>query len=743
MGDIANSVIVLQPGSQQLLLGRATDVVPTAVPHVLAYRRGAHCAAQPASAPAVPPAPSEPEHAELLGATAAVLRELSPVALVGAEHAIPPPAIAADAGRGSPTDEPPPSARVLCGEAARRLPADAPYDLLFPLRRGRFNYAGSAGVGANGAPGRSFSPRELSDSLRLLWSHALLEVLELSASELGAMGVLLLLPDSFERREVKEMLDVLAEIGFGALSVHVRSVCAALGAGLPAACVVEVEADTVEVAAVDDGVCVPRARACLPFGGRDVEAYLLWLLGAEARGELSAHDAWLDAFLPSPPAAAPADEPQGGAARAGTAAGAPAGAANAPTPTLGAESLGGPRRSELGGLQLDPRDARHMQLLSWVRASRCTLRARSEAELASARFVPTPAGAAAAAGASKRSEGEAASGGECELSALATHAPPLVLLDARLRAPLQRAEHRALRACALQPLPGDTTGGAPGALPSAAAAASAKARASAARELPPPWMHASVDHSDYLDDLIATEIAADTRSHHAKPKQQQQQQQQPRESGGGGAAKGAAAAARESPPEGPREKPGAPESSRKRDSPDVPDGAMEVDEGGAAAEHAASAPPPPTAAARRAFDEDTLSALTGRACDTQAMGIDEAVVRVVGAHGRPELRQKLYGCVLLSGSCSATPGLASRLRALIAARLAGAPARASGAGPEPAVAVEVLHAPEACKADGASLAWRGGALVASSEVMNELWVQRSEWINGGARVLRERIPFQW
>jgi pyruvate/2-oxoglutarate dehydrogenase complex dihydrolipoamide acyltransferase (E2) component len=181
-----------------------------------------------------------------------------------------------------------------------------------------------------------------------------------------------------------------------------------------------------------------------------------------------------------------------------------------------------------------------------------------------------------------------------------------------------------------------------------------------------------VDHSDYLHDAIASEIAADTRSHHAKPK---------------GEAAGAPAAA----------------------------------------------------PARRAFDENLLVALAAAAEPAvDELEIADAVVRAISAHGRVELRAKLYATVLLTGSCAGVAGLGPRLRDAIGRRLLAASDSPSAA--LPPTPVEVLVS---TKAEPRHVAWRGATLVAASEPMHELWIQQGEWLNGGSRVLRERIPFSW
>ncbi|KAJ1630931.1 hypothetical protein T492DRAFT_906335 [Pavlovales sp. CCMP2436] len=649
--SIAGSIIVIQPGSSHLLVGRATDQTPTLVPHAIAYRR--RNGAPVRGAPTLSAAAS----AELAGATRAVLSELPRVGLsrAAAPPAAPAPRAANEVGAEWGEAEAP----FLCGEAALRLPPDAPYELFFPLRRGRFNYSGSAGAGANGAPSRAHSAQEVSDSLARLWAHAILEVLEISAEELPSMGVLLLVRDSYERREVREMLDVLSAIGFGALALHLRSSCACLGAGLQSGCVVEIDSDTVEVAVVDDGVPLSKARYCLPFGRRDVEHYLSWLLEAERGGVLSPASLCLEGFLPTPPAPAapttfadeapPASEPvaEGDEPAAPTpprprppspspAEGPPAAPAEdawaAGVSSLGAESSTLSRKLDVSAMA----DA---GALTYLAAQRCQLQPRTAEQVEAAAFELRTGPLPVLSG---------------QLSALATHAPLLLLLDGRLRGPLLAAERAAVLALEATQLPARES-----ALP--AELLPAAKRACLASCL-------TVEHSDYLEEAIAVEIAADTRSHHAKPKHD-------------------------------------------------------------------AAGPPAAAPGRRPFDERALAAL-GEAADLSSMEIAEAVVRAISANTRAELRPKLYANILLAGSFAHAPGLAPRVREAVLHALQPGGAE-SGA---PAVVVEALLSH---KASPQLLAWRGATLLAASESMHELWIQKGEWLNGGPRVLRERLPFFW
>ena len=45
--------------------------------------------------------------------------------------------------------------------------------------------------------------------------------------------------------------------------------------------------------------------------------------------------------------------------------------------------------------------------------------------------------------------------------------------------------------------------------------------------------------------------------------------------------------------------------------------------------------------------------------------------------------------------------------------------------------------------ESAVVAWRGATVLKCLDTSQELWVERQEWEFSGARLLRERAPFQW
>jgi len=105
-------------------------------------------------------------------------------------------------------------------------------------------------------------------------------------------------------------------------------------------------------------------------------------------------------------------------------------------------------------------------------------------------------------------------------------------------------------------------------------------------------------------------------------------------------------------------------------------------------------------------------------------GLDRAVARSVAAAaaGRPELRARLLGAILLTGGGAPLPGLAEALAALAAQCAADDDPDAA-----PPAAFASLARP-----DPRFVAWRGGALLASVDTTRDGWVTRESWAEGVA-----------
>ncbi|KNC79347.1 hypothetical protein SARC_08253 [Sphaeroforma arctica JP610] len=82
---------------------------------------------------------------------------------------------------------------------------------------------------------------------------------------------MLLIPDSYRKRHVRVMTEVLLEeMGFRGIYLHQEGVCATFGAGLSHACVVDVGASKISVSCIEEGMSIPETRVSLRYGGDDV-----------------------------------------------------------------------------------------------------------------------------------------------------------------------------------------------------------------------------------------------------------------------------------------------------------------------------------------------------------------------------------------------------------------------------------------------------------------------------------------
>lgn len=120
---------------------------------------------------------------------------------------------------------------VLVGENVLMLKPTEPYHIRWPIRRSRLNvHSGVAG-----------SLSSVIHDLETIWSYAITEVLGIPLSDLGQHRVVLVIPDVYNRRHVKELVSMLLRsFGFHSCFIQHESVCATFGAGLSSATVVDV-----------------------------------------------------------------------------------------------------------------------------------------------------------------------------------------------------------------------------------------------------------------------------------------------------------------------------------------------------------------------------------------------------------------------------------------------------------------------------------------------------------------------
>ncbi|KAF8603889.1 actin-like ATPase domain-containing protein [Ceratobasidium sp. AG-I] len=295
--------VVIHPGSRWLKIGMATDVFPVSIPNVIARKQRVQPVAKPAFHSSIIQPQSEretgrektngPDEAADLeepfvertaGIRSSLLARMKFYKLQVLPNA------SSDATRfntnykpttiadhndpyrvewlGTPA-KPVTTEEYFIGEKALTFadPAASSFTVKWPMRGTSFNT-------------RDYdSAQAIISDIETIWSEALLQELEISRSQYKDLSVILVIPDYFDRFYVRELVNVLlVQMGFAQLCVQQESLCAAFGAGLSTACVVDLGAVKTSIACVDEGQVVPDTRITLDFGGDDITEYLFYLL---------------------------------------------------------------------------------------------------------------------------------------------------------------------------------------------------------------------------------------------------------------------------------------------------------------------------------------------------------------------------------------------------------------------------------------------------------------------------------
>uniref|UniRef100_A0A2P2L2J6 Actin-related protein 9 n=2 Tax=Rhizophora mucronata TaxID=61149 RepID=A0A2P2L2J6_RHIMU len=155
--------------------------------------------------------------------------------------------------------------RFICGEETLRISPTEPYCLHRPIRRGHLNVS------------QHYPPQQVLEDLHAIWDWILVEKLDIPYSERNMYSAILVLPETFDNREIKEMLSmVLRDLHFSSAVVHQEGLAAVFGNGLSTACVVNIGAQVTSVICIEDGVALPNTEKTLPFGGEDISRCFLW-----------------------------------------------------------------------------------------------------------------------------------------------------------------------------------------------------------------------------------------------------------------------------------------------------------------------------------------------------------------------------------------------------------------------------------------------------------------------------------
>ncbi|MCO5552041.1 hypothetical protein L7F22_005551 [Adiantum nelumboides] len=156
--------------------------------------------------------------------------------------------------------------KYICGAEALKIPLTKLYRLRRPICRGRFNVS------------EHYSFQQVCDDICTIWDWALTKELGLHKKQREQLSAVLVVPDTLDSREIKELLTiVLRDLQFSCAVIHQESVAVTFGTGASSGCVVNIGAQVTSVICVEEGVALPTTRVILPFGGEDISRCLLWL----------------------------------------------------------------------------------------------------------------------------------------------------------------------------------------------------------------------------------------------------------------------------------------------------------------------------------------------------------------------------------------------------------------------------------------------------------------------------------
>ncbi|KAL7753030.1 actin-like protein arp8 [Sorochytrium milnesiophthora] len=288
----SEKVLVIQPGSSWLRIGRATDGMPVTIPFVIARKfasspvDGAPSAndtavsAEDEAAVAAARAGME-DYFKLRMKNSAFRLTLGAVQQVQSFNAQSQKSVIptlndpfqVDWLNISAADASAPS--YVVGQRAMEIPsiitdwsdrpADPHYRLYYPIRYGTINSA-------------QYSSRAVwSNDVEIILRHAIVHELGIPLAELKEYGVVLVLPDIHERVMVDELMCIVYNgLNMRGVLVGPESTMASMGAGMSTACVVDIGATKTAVSIVENGECIDCA-VCM-YGGDDVTHFLTGLM---------------------------------------------------------------------------------------------------------------------------------------------------------------------------------------------------------------------------------------------------------------------------------------------------------------------------------------------------------------------------------------------------------------------------------------------------------------------------------
>ena len=151
----------------------------------------------------------------------------------------------------------------LVGQAAINISRNDGYLLQYPLKYGYFNVSTTQGVGT------------VMDNIEKIFAFAITERLKIPKAKFGQYSVILVIPDLFNKSEIKGYVDVLLKrLQLKSAYLQQESTLSSFAYALQCSCVVDIGAQKASVCCVDEGAILPGTIIRRNFGGDDI-TYLL------------------------------------------------------------------------------------------------------------------------------------------------------------------------------------------------------------------------------------------------------------------------------------------------------------------------------------------------------------------------------------------------------------------------------------------------------------------------------------
>ncbi|KZS90775.1 actin-like ATPase domain-containing protein [Sistotremastrum niveocremeum HHB9708] len=301
-GKRGSNVIVIHPGSRYLRMGRASDIFPITVSHVIARKINGVVNPPPPIQRISRPTPSkkdgtdedpiddddypislspdDPLEAKIASISISLRERMRFYKL----------RISRDARKNATAfnkrskpeiihdhNDPyrvqwvttPPAGDIVVGERVFRLvdPAKMGYSVRWPIYGTTLNTRQYPSI------------PELLGDLEAIWVTVLRDGLKIERSAYRNYSVVLVVPDFYDRGTLRELSHLLlVTMGFKQLCVQQESLSATFGAGISNACVIDMGAVKTSISCVDEGMVIPDTRLVLSMGGDDITEFLHVLL---------------------------------------------------------------------------------------------------------------------------------------------------------------------------------------------------------------------------------------------------------------------------------------------------------------------------------------------------------------------------------------------------------------------------------------------------------------------------------